>query len=98
MPVPGWELEIAAAQRITVYAIDGVEHARIRFGDEDDDWGAASGRPCHDCGVRPGQHHVPGCDAERCPACLGQAISCACTDDEDPADADRAAADDHLLN
>ena len=35
-------------------------------------------RRCHDCNVMPGGYHHPGCDAERCPACKGQIISCNC--------------------
>jgi hypothetical protein len=38
------------------------------------------GQKCHDCNVRPGQLHHPGCDMELCPACRGQAISCGCSD------------------
>lgn len=33
---------------------------------------------CHDCGVKPGENHKPGCDWERCPFCYGQLIGCDC--------------------
>ena len=33
---------------------------------------------CHDCNVKPGENHHPGCDMERCPKCAGQIISCGC--------------------
>jgi hypothetical protein len=49
-----------------------------------DGWGAN----CRDCATPQGGLHHPGCDAERCPRCLGQAISCGCRwqgDEPDPA-------------
>ncbi len=77
----GWPEKIRMAQSQPMYAIRGVTYARIRFGQEDDDWGSARG-PCHDCAAIAGEFHVSGCDVERCPACRGQAISCECEDDE----------------
>jgi len=39
-----------------------------------------SGR-CHDCWIKHGGRHHPGCDVERCPRCNGQLISCGCLGD-----------------
>jgi len=40
-------------------------------------------RLCHDCRVKKGELHLLGCDAERCPNCGGQYISCGCPAAED---------------
>ncbi len=57
----------------------------IRFEDDSKDYNASTahfteenGR-CHDCYVKHGNYHHPGCDTERCPKCGGQLISCDCT-------------------
>src|SRR5260370_31005995 len=77
-----WPERIDQAQRQATYNINGKTYARIRYGQESDDWGADE-RPCHDCAVVKGQLHVPGCDVERCPRCGGQVISCGCSHEQE---------------
>ena len=36
------------------------------------------GERCHDCNAKVGEYHHPGCDAEACPVCGEQLISCVC--------------------
>ena len=80
--VEGWPEQIRAAQEQTHYRVGGQDFARIRYGDEHDDWGANE-HSCHDCRVIKGEFHVVGCDGEECPSCHGQAISCDCPYDEE---------------
>jgi len=41
-----------------------------RFGLRDDS------ERCHDCGVKLGHYHHPGCDWEECPGCGHQMLMC----------------------
>jgi hypothetical protein len=81
--IEGWPEKIEAAQRIVSYTLAGQMLSRVRYGDETDDWGANK-HACHDCRVIKGEFHVPDCDAEQCPACGGQLISCDCPFDNIP--------------
>lgn len=78
-----WPERMQDAQRITTCWRDGRQMARVRYGEEIDDWGANE-HPCGDCGVCKGAFHVPGCDVEQCPACGAQIIGCDCTSSKRP--------------
>ena len=67
---------LEAAQEITDFNRGGTRYPRIRYGEENEDWGAERGELCHDCGARVGQYHALGCDVERCPICDEQALCC----------------------
>ena len=61
------------------YFIDDVEHEPIKMGELGDfDEDCESACTCHDCGCAVGEQHTLRCDAERCPSCSGQLISCDC--------------------
>jgi hypothetical protein len=79
-----WKKKIEASPQLTQYVTHDGPAARIRYGDESDDWGADD-NPCHDCEVVKGQLHVPGCDVEQSPECGGQVITCSCGIDTDSA-------------
>ncbi len=72
-----WPERIQQAQRQPLYLIEGQQWARVRYGEETQDWEAEK-LPCHDCRVIKGQFHVPSCDVEQCPRCGEQALSCDC--------------------
>lgn len=59
--------------------LGGKDYERIKAGDDlDFDPNMEVGDVCHDCNAGLGQYHHSGCDAERCPVCSGQLISCDC--------------------
>lgn len=61
----------------------GKEYEPIRVGTPGDFVEGRPGMRCHDCNAAYGEYHHPGCDAERCPVCGGQLISCGCIDEEE---------------
>lgn len=66
---------------VSQISIGGKWYDRIPCGDEMDfDPCMSEGERCHDCGATRGHYHHWNCDAERCPACHGQLLSCDCVD------------------
>lgn len=77
--VEGWPEKVAEAQLFPFVKIDGAMFPRARYGGRET---IGVLETCGDCAAGRGQYHVNGCDQETCPACLGQLISCDCSDME----------------
>lgn len=77
-----WPAQIEAAQKIHSVSLAGTLYRRIPFGDETD-MPTSLLDYCGNCGVLPGQWHVPDCEIEQCPRCRGQLLSCGCADAEE---------------
>lgn len=74
----GWVDRIRKGQLLSHIQLSDMSMlSRVRYGSENEDWGAETQR-CRDCGAAHDEFHVVGCDVERCPQCHGQSISCAC--------------------
>lgn len=56
-------------------------YERIPAGDPDDllHYDMEDDQRCHDCNVGKGEYHHFNCDAERCPRCNMQLLSCDCS-------------------
>lgn len=79
--VCGKDMMKAKGCSIAKIHVGGKVYGRIKVGDPGDfDEGAPSNTRCHDCNALFGQLHHWGCDAERCPACRHQLVSCDCED------------------
>jgi len=58
-------------------------YKRIRYGDESSEFKLQKEGRCHDCGAKQGYYHHVRCDAEQCPRCKGQLLSCSCLEDNE---------------
>ena len=77
--IAGWGKRMRDAQLQPSTEIAGEIFERVRYGNDYPD-----PKPrCRDCGVRLGEFHVVGCCVERCPKCMGQALTCLCHDEHD---------------
>jgi hypothetical protein len=70
------EMTLADGCADTPIVIEGLSYPPVPCGHEPG-FPVARTR-CGDCNVLPGRTHHHGCDAERCPACAGQSITCGC--------------------
>ena len=80
-PVCGRDMVRSRGCGVTRVHIAGKIYDRIRVGAPGDfDEGSPADTRCHDCYALFGYVHHWGCDAERCPACGRQLLSCDCED------------------
>ena len=75
------EMLLADGCGVSEIHIDGKVYQRIKVGAYNDlEPDMDEEERCHDCGAKTGFYHHWNCDAERCPVCGNQLISCDCED------------------
>ena len=75
----GYPEEFRKAQNQPTFVINGKVVKRVKYGEEKNGYDySPDTNPCHDCAVLKGEYHLFGCEAEECPLCRWQALSCGC--------------------
>ena len=77
----GNDMNASSGCSVGKIVVKGTRYDRIKVCAPGDLYGAKpKGFRCHDCNAAVGQFHHWGCDAERCPTCGFQLLSCGCED------------------
>lgn len=75
----GYPEEFKKAQNQPTFVIKGKVVKRVKYGEEKNGYDySPDTNPCHDCAVLKGEYHLFGCEAEECPLCRRQVLSCGC--------------------
>lgn len=75
-PKCGGRIGTTLGCRVRSITYQGKMYRRIKVGDPGDTFEGKKGAICYDCAARFGRRHHYGCEAERCPICGKQYISC----------------------
>lgn len=75
-PKCGGKIGTTLGCRVRSITYQGKMYRRIKVGDPGDTFDGKKGAICYDCAARFGRRHHYGCEAERCPICGKQYISC----------------------
>ena len=81
----GQEMNPPSGCRVETFAdfADNIPRRRVPHGSEKEPV-MREGQACGDCLAPWGLFHHPGCDLEECPRCGGQALTCGCTEVDEP--------------
>lgn len=75
-PKCGGRIGLTLGCRVRSITYQGKMYQRVKVGDPGDIFVGKKNAICYDCAARFGRRHHYGCEAERCPICGEQYISC----------------------